>query len=406
VAFVVRLVYALTLAPDLPPFGDSTFFHENALHLADGRGYVEGFLVPRPTAAHPPLYSFGLAAIAWIGGRSVDAQRILGVFAGTGTVLMVGLIAARLAGRRAAVIAAALCAFYPAFIAADSTLMSETLFGFFVAWAMLQALRQLETPSPWGMALLGALIGASALTRSEGLLFVPMGLALALLAAPRRQRGLRAAALLAATLVLIGPWVARNQHVFGRPVFTTNEGTTLAGSNCDLTYYGKQIGDFTEACLPGPPPDQNAAEVSNHRRRAAFRYIDRHSGRAVLVAGVRVLRMWGFWAVNDQKWLEGRDSGLQTAGAIVLFPLLVLAAAGGVILYARRRRAELLVVLAPICVSTLTAALTYGLQRLRHISEISVLILAGVAITAAVRARSSESARASPPSGSPAARRA
>jgi hypothetical protein len=401
-AFVVRVVYAVAFAPDVTPFGDDSFYHLAALQLADGLGYKEGILVLRPTAAHPPLYPLGLAGIASLGGRSVDAQRMLGVCAGTATVLVVGLIAMRLAGRRAGLAAALLCGAYPAFIAADGALMSETLFALLVACAILQALRELESSSPAGIALLGALIGAAALTRSEGLLLVPAGLALALLAAPRRQRAQRATAVLVAAAILIGPWVARNHHVFGRVLYTTNEGTTLAGANCDPTYYGDQIGGFTTECLPRPPPDANAAEVTSERRHAALRYVDAHRGRAAVVAGARVLRMWGFYAIDVQTRVDGRDRGLQTAGAVAFYPLLALGAAGAGVLFARGRRAPLAVMLTPLALSTVTAALTYGLPRLRHISDVSLLALAGVAVTAGARARSSATTPARRLAGSPA----
>ena len=405
-AFVLRLVYALAFAPELTPLGDDSFYHQTALQLADGLGYNEGLLVLRPTAAHPPLYSLALAGVASLGGHSVDAQRLVGVCAGTGTVLVVGLIAMRLGGRRAGLAAALLCALYPAFVAADAALMSETLFGLLVACGLLQALRELASPSPAGMALLGALIGAASLTRSEGLLLVPAALLLALLATPRRQRVARVTALLLATAVLVAPWVARNHHVFGRFLYTTNEGTTLAGANCHPTYYGDQIGGFTSECLPTFPPEANLADVASERRKAAFRYIDAHRGRAVIVAGLRALRMWGAYAIDAQTRIDGRDRGVQTAGLVAFYALVVTGTAGAALVFARRQRAELAAVLTPVAVSTITAACTYGLPRLRHISDISLLVLAGLALTAGARARSSATAPASRPCGSPAARQA
>jgi 4-amino-4-deoxy-L-arabinose transferase-like glycosyltransferase len=401
-AFVVRLVYALAVAPDIEGFADDLFYHLSSLQLADGQGYIEGFFVTRPTAAHPPLYPFGLTAIAWLGGRSVDAQRMLGVCAGTATVLVVGLIATRLAGRRAGLAAAVLCAIYPAFIAADGALMSESLFGLLVACALLQSLRLLENRTIWGMVLLGVLIGAAGLTRGEGLLLLP-ALGLLLLTRGPPPRLTPAAALVAATLIVVAPWVARNQHVFGKPVFTTNEGTTLAGANCRPSYHGDSIGGFTITCLTKLPPDMNPVDIANERREAAFRYVREHRGRAVVVAGLRVLRLWSFYGIDVQTRLEGRDRTVQTAGVVFFYPLFALGVAGAVVLFVRRRRRELAVMLTPILVSTLTAALTYGLPRLRQISDVALLALAGVAITAAARARPRANDRASRPSAPPAA---
>jgi 4-amino-4-deoxy-L-arabinose transferase-like glycosyltransferase len=404
-AFALRVAYAFGIAPDLQGLGDDAFYHSAALAIADGRGYVEGLLVTRPTAAHPPLYPLALSGIAWLGGRSVDAQRMVGVCAGTGTVLAIGLIATRLGGRRAGLAAAVVGALYPAFVAADGALMSETLFGLLVACALVQALRPLESPSVLGMALLGGLIGAAALTRSEGILLLVPALALALLAHSRR-RALLATALVAAALIVVAPWLARNQHVFGKPVFTTNDGTTLAGANCHPTYYGDAIAGFTNACLPPFPFDANPADISGERREAALRYARAHADRAAVVAGLRVLRLWSFYGIDAQLRADGRDRGVQTAGVAMFYAVLLLGMAGGALLLVRGRRRQLAVMLSPVLVATVTAMLTYGMPRLRHIADVSLVALAGVAITAGARDPPPESAPASPPSAPPAAPRA
>ena len=62
------------------------------------------------------------------------------------------------------------------------------------------------------------------------------------------------------------------------------------------------------------PSDQNPAVTSGLRRRAAFRYVSAHRGRALVVVGVRELRLWGFYDIDDLTRLEGRERGLQTAG--------------------------------------------------------------------------------------------
>jgi hypothetical protein len=105
-----------------------SFFHQTALELADGNGYVGRFDVfisgeKEPTADHPPLYPLMLFFLGRLGARSADLDRMLGVCAGTHTVVAVGLVARQVAGYRAGLTAAAVCAVYPAFIAADGALM-------------------------------------------------------------------------------------------------------------------------------------------------------------------------------------------------------------------------------------------------------------------------------------------
>src|SRR5207244_8269490 len=87
----------------------------------------------------------------------------------------VGLIARRLGGPRAGLIAAGIAAVYPVLVAADGAMMSETLYGLLIAAALLTALRLLDRqPGPPLAAALGALIGLATLTRAEALLLLPL----------------------------------------------------------------------------------------------------------------------------------------------------------------------------------------------------------------------------------------
>lgn len=384
-AFALRLAYALLLAPEVRGLGDDAFYRLAALQLADGRGYVSGLDVfvtggQRPTASHPPLYPLALSGLARLGARDVDAQRLIGVAAGTVTVLLVGLIARRLGGARAGVLAAALCAVYPAFVAADGALMSESLFGALVAGALLQALRLLDRPSVAGAGLLGLTVGAAALTRPEGLLLVAL-LAVPVGIAARGRRPATLAVLVAAAVLAVTPWVARNWREFDQPVFTTNEGTTIAGANCQPTYFGDALGGFVTGCLAPIESGENEAETSDLRREHGLRFVRDHTRRAAVVAVVRALRVWGFYDPLDQANLDGRQRDVQAAGLYAFWPLLAGGVAGVVALWRRRELLALAVLLAPPVLATVTAIATYGLLRLRHVAEVSLLVLAGLALS-------------------------
>jgi 4-amino-4-deoxy-L-arabinose transferase-like glycosyltransferase len=387
VALAVRLVYALAIAPPIVGLDDDSFFHQTALELADGHGYVATFSVfifgqKQPTASHPPLYPLILAAPAKLGVRGLDAQRMVGVLAGTLTVVAVGLMARRVGGRRAGFVAAGLCAVYPAFVAADGAIMSESLFGCLVAFALLQTLVLLSRPSLRGTALLGLLVGLAALTRSEGLLLIPLLAIPLVLAAP--AQGIRLVATMAGVAVIaISPWVIRNWHVFDQFVYSTNDGNTLAGANCDRTYHGASIGGFLFDCIVAvrQPKTANEAVRSKRLRTAGIDYAKAHAGRAVLVGAVRFARLWGFYAPADQFHLTGRDVNVQRIGVFLYYAVLVAAIVGAVVLVRRGAMLPLAVLLVPIVLASLTAITTYGLLRVRHIAEISLIVLAGVALS-------------------------
>ena len=389
-AFVVRVVHALALAPDVTFLDDDNFYHLTANLLAEGEGYVrpldlaiEGRSVP--TAEHPPLYPSLLAVVAWLGGTGVEAKRVVGVVAGTAAVLVVALVTRRVAGDRPALVAAGLAAFYPSFVAADGSLMSEPLLGLLVGLVVLQGLRARERPSVAAFAALGVLLALATLTRSEALLLVPIVLAGALSGVPARRAALACVAV-ATTALVLTPWVVRNWAVFDRPLISTNDGTTLAGSNCPQTYAGPDLGWFVFACATDPRGRSGTeAEQMARLRSRGLRYARDRPGRAVVVAGVRVLTVWGLYKPARHFEVTGRPVRTQQAGIAVFYLVGALALAGLLALRRRVARPVVLLLLAPVIATTFTAALTHGNPRLRHGAEVVLIAPAAVALAALAR---------------------
>ncbi len=106
------------------------------------------------------------------------------------------------------------------------------------------------------------------------------------------------------------------------------------------------------------------------------------------MVSARVGRAWSvfrpFQAADDST-REGRPYWASVAGLVMLWILVPMAIVGAVVL--RRRRVSLIPVLAPIAVVTLNAAAFYGLVRFRAPAEISIVVLAAVALDGALAAR-------------------
>lgn len=368
----------------MPVLGDGYYFHEVAKLVAHGQAWLSpGELLSGKhyvSAEHPPLYTLLLAGLDKLGVTSYDGQRVVGGLLGTGSVVVVGLLGRRVAGDGVALLAALIAALYPTLVAADGALMSETLLGLLVALALLTALRAIDDPRPSRLATLGALIGLAALTRSESLLLLPLlGLPVAVRAVPRRR--LRAALVVtAATVVVIAPWTIRNWGAFGQLVpISNNGGTTIAGANCARTYGGHDLGYFVTDCIR-VKRRSNEADDSARMRRKGLDYAGDHVGRLPLVGAVRFMRSWGLYQpLRQGSEAEGRLRRVQLAGAAVYYALVLLAIYGALAIR-RRRRAQLLVLLAPFAVVSITALLTYGSLRLRHAAELPLVVLAAVGL--------------------------
>jgi len=400
-ALVVRVLYTVLIGADTKGVGDFFYYHGIANLIADGRGFVDPFLStrahPYPSALHPPLWPLALAAGSKLGATSILAHRLLGCVPGAATVALIGLLGRRVAGERSGLLAAAIAAVYPTLIAADGSLMSESLYGAFVAAALLLAYRLLDRPAAGRAAALGAAIGLAALTRGEGLLF------LLLLALPLAWRGgsggrwLRIGAAVAATALVIAPWAIRNWIQLDRPILlSTNDSTLIAGANCHGVYHGVDIGFWHLDCVSKRRRGLNEAEQAEIWRREGRDYARHHLGRLLAaVVPVRELRTWDFYQPRRQAtFAEGRDRRVQEAGTAAYYVLLALAVYGLVLL--RRRRAPLLVLLSPVVVVLASTAAGFGLPRFRHAAELSIVVLAAVALEALL-SRRRRAQPASPP---------
>ncbi len=382
----VRVAYTLLVAKDTSGIGDFFFYHGQANLLAEGKGFIHPLLhldgITVPSAEHPPLWPVVLSVTSLVGGTGFESHRVTGCLIGAVAIVIVGLLGRRAGGERTGLLAAGIAAAYPTLIAADGSLMSETLYGVLVGAGLLAALRLLDRPSlPMALAL-GALIGLAALTRAEALLFLPLlALPVCLLgrrAAPRW--GLRLLAVCAAAVIVIAPWTIRNWSAFDQLVpISINESTVAAGANCDPAYNGPDTGFWRLDCLAPRERGGNEAEQADVWREQGLDYAGDHLGDLPRVMVVRVLRTWDLWQPRRQVgWAEGRDHTVQELGTAVYLLLLVPALVGAFLL--RRRPALLYVLLTPALAATATSLVGYGLPRFRHAAELPLVVLATLAL--------------------------
>lgn len=414
-ALLVRIAFVVVVDPQVPRVSDASAYHLLANNLADGRGYIRPFDFSmldrvRPTAEYPPLFPTLVSVVSFIGVKSVEGQRLAMTLVGTGTVVAIGLLGRRVGGTYVGLVAAAVAAVYPMLFLSDGLLMAETLYLLFVTVALMLAYRAADQPTPVSFAILGVVIGLSALTRAEGLglallLVVPLAWGARRLA-PRRRLALALVGIVAAGAVVV-PWTARNALRLDAFVpVSNNVATAIDGANCDLVYSGDQIGLWREtfstlgpdartrpqagACFAGfdiADPDFDEADASSSIRRDGVDYAREHAGRLPVVLAARSLRTWGLFRPSQQiqfETLEGRPESWLTFGTWMYWTLLPLAVAGAV-LVVRRRTVRLWPLLSTAVLVSVTTVVTYGQQRFRVAAEPALVVLAGVAIVALVR---------------------
>jgi Dolichyl-phosphate-mannose-protein mannosyltransferase len=382
-AALARLLYVLFIAQHATGLADFYFYNQTADFLADGKGYIRADQLGA-TALHPPLWPLVLSVVSAFSNDAVGParttfqdHRMVGVVLGPVMVLLLGLLGRRVGGERVGLASAALGALYPPFIAMDGSTMSETLYGPLMAGILLVAYRVYDRPS-WKAAVgFGVLIGLATLTRAETLiLLVLLGAPLASHAGAGRRLKI-GAAMAAASVVVISPWVIRNLADFHSLTLSTNEGGALLGANCARTYNGgKDLGYWTFTCVPGRS-DLNEADQSDLYRRMAFDYARGHADRLPVALAVRFLRVWGLYQ-PFRPTAEAQPPWVFRVGAATYLLVLALAVWGFVLI--RRRRQTVWILLTPIALVCLIGLVFYGVARFRYGAELSLVVFAAAAL--------------------------
>ncbi len=393
-AFAGRVVYIFTVTHD-ELSTDQRYFYESAVQLADGEFFQAPPLFGSgESAEHPPLPVTVLAPVALVSSDNDSAMRTLVAFGGVCALLLIALVTAEVAGRRAGLVAAAIAAVYPNLWINDGIFMSETFATLFTAGAIFACYRLIRHPSAARAVVLGVACALSMLSRAElallvPLLVVPVLLSIRGISFTRRLR--IAGSALGATAVLVAPWVGYNLARFDEPVLlSSGDGGVLAGANCNRTYWGADLGSWNGLCtIEGVRNDRSFDLIAHgdrsmdnvETRNRGLAYMKDHARRLPVVIAARIGRLWSVFAPFQMAKLaegEGKPRWASWAGLGGYWLLVGFAVAGTVLLW--RRHEVVLPLLAPIAVVTLVAAALYGLVRFRAPAEVSIVALAAVAI--------------------------
>jgi 4-amino-4-deoxy-L-arabinose transferase-like glycosyltransferase len=370
--------------------GDAYYYHRGANLLADGKGFVHPFAydegVTIAGADHPPGYMVVLAVPSLVGLDSIRAHQIASCVIGAGTIVLIGLVGRRIAGRRAGLIAAAFAAVYPNMWLNDGALMSETLALFAGVAVILMAYRAWDRPDARRFAELGLTLGLASLARAEavmllGLLLVPLALW-----APGltgwRQRSTRAVLAGGVALLVMAPWVGANLVRFEHPAtLSTQMGPTLDVANCDETFSGPALGAWSFGCATEIASDDRSV-LDKVTREEAVDYVSEHRDRLPAVVSARFGRAWGLYApiqnLELDNFFENRPLPAAKVG-LGLYYVAVVASVVGIVAL-RRRGVPSFPLTAWLINVAVTVVVFYGSTRFRAPAEPALVLLAAVGI--------------------------
>jgi 4-amino-4-deoxy-L-arabinose transferase-like glycosyltransferase len=346
-------------------------------------------------------------AVYWLtGGVNPEAARIVVALLGAVMVVFTFLIARRLGGRWAGLVAALLVATYPTYIENNGQLLSEPLAAFLLTAALLGMLWAAERGRVWAWAVPGVTLGALILTRPE---YQAISVVFAALVAWRlwRDGGWRRAAGSVAVLalcaaVVVVPWMARNHATVGQWTVSTGGGkalfvaTFLPGDGRQVPTKRELMRRFLGAKDPITTPELKAQPMTPLLDRVARKYPDLPRDKALGRIGKENLRKYlseqpvaylrmsaaKFWNIFNR----GSSPYMRDWGWVAYHRvLLLLGIAGFVLLVIRSRtRWAALLLASPIACIAVLGTILLAVPR-RQVPLIPLIcVFAGVAVVRAV----------------------
>lgn len=256
-------------------------------YLIHGLSLAESLRFEASGHLWPPLFPLLIAACHKLFPDSVDAIRVAQALLSSAAIFPLYGIALRAYGRRPALVAVCLFAFFPEWLGYGIFLRPVVLYVLFFLLAVYFLVRR-ETPDRSGLILAGVCLGLCSLSKAVGLYFLPGAIIWVVIAARRagdrsvRKSMVAASILAAATFLTISPWSVRNFLQYDRVVLLDLEtGTNLSrGQNIGLpptwdmnvgSRRGRLFqaeGEVRPSCIQRSRAARNACEIRNGIRFA------------------------------------------------------------------------------------------------------------------------------------------
>lgn len=208
------------------PETDFMWYHVKAIELANGEGFLNGIypgyegVNGQPTAFRPIGYPLLLSMLYFFTGPSIFLGKMLNIVLSCISLVLLYKLAKRFYAKAIARIALAVFAIFPLPIIYTGILGSETLFTtLLLTCAYFLLVKQ-------NFYWVGLFAGFVSIVRPIGIFFLPCVLFVMI-----QDKGVKVSRkilngfiITACFMVVVLPWILRNNIVFGEPVYSTNGG--------------------------------------------------------------------------------------------------------------------------------------------------------------------------------------
>jgi hypothetical protein len=375
-----------------------------------------GFLPGRPSGYTQPLYAWFLAGLYQVVERHWLVVGLAHIVLAALTALVVLEIGRRVVSLEVGVLGAAIATLHPFLVWHDMHLNREVLDGLLLAVVTLLALVVVErregSKQLVASGLLGVALGLAILGNAR-LALLPLALAVfvAWPFRPTRAALLAAGAVVAGALVVVLPWMARNEASVGCFVLTTDT-RALWKANNENTYEtldrGQWIDDVPEPpngppwpelaadrTLAGMPTEVDECEQQRYYRELVWDFWREEPGEKARLSAQAVRMLWSpTFSVDSDDEGRGRvaELGRDVVEPVYMVAVYLLAVVGAFLV--PRRFLALVLLLEGY--STLAAMAFAGTVRYRAPFDFLLAVLAAAAIVRLVRWRRPAAAREVP----------
>lgn len=358
----------------------------------------------------PGLPLLTAAVFVLAGDDDVRLARVVLALIASLAIVFSYLIATRLAGPGAGLVAAAALALYPTLITDSGMLLTESLAGTFLSGCFLAILRARDQSGRLAWALAGVMLGLTIMVRPEYLI-VGCFLLLALVAIEAKGgigHAVRPVAVLAVSaLAVLAPWTVHNIVKLDQvvPISTGGGQTLFSGSYINSQGNPTRVMPDLLAANPllleelerqNQLSGEGLDSITPERVFALYAketYPDLETGAALSRLGreqyLDALRddpaglADYFYRKAVRIWWRGRSGFIETIPGRSFHWAIVISALGGLILLGVRRRPEFWILAAIIVSVTLVGVLLVASPRRAMVLWPLISVLAGIGLTGA-----------------------
>jgi len=414
-ALLVRIVYNETAVHGYVPIYDASIYNSIAINLVEKHCYC--IYVSHSTVSRAPLWPFIIAIIYFFFGEHNAYARLFFCLLGSGTCVLVYLLAKDLFGKRIALISGVIAAIYTGLFIWDGWLFAESLYTFCLT-AFTYTLYRLQHAIPAAPAdlsvsnkslnssqhlwrqvtrhrwiiLSGIFLALAALTRPNGpglfgLLCLWALIVIVAKIMPWRKAVSAALVIALIALVIIAPWTYRNYTVSHAFVFiSTGIGEVLVGAYNDRVFendpnaYGLWRPPWHTIGHDNPlyTPANETLDIEH-----AFTWMRTHISIMPYLLSLHLKNMWEPTTfVHGLPMLEFPDRwAAQLVYALMhIMPIPIFILAGLGLVATLRRWKQLLLVYLVILMTIAENVVFYGSMRFRSPIEPLLVLLTGGAI--------------------------